>query len=127
VLDASTAETSSGRLSEISLEPRVSADDFAAALERSQNYLLSIQKPEGYWIGELIVDVTLVADMVAYHHWNGDVDRAWEKKAIHHIFSKQLFKMRGQAEIQLEVINSSTQLADLIIQFPFFNTIYHCL
>jgi squalene-hopene/tetraprenyl-beta-curcumene cyclase len=25
---------------------------------------LSVQKPEGYWIGELIVDCTLVADMI---------------------------------------------------------------
>ncbi|MCU0772901.1 MAG: squalene--hopene cyclase [Verrucomicrobia bacterium] len=90
MLDASIAATTSGRLPRISVEPRVSWDDFAAALQRSQDYLLSVQKPEGYWVGELIVDVTLVADMVAYHHWNGDVDKAWEKKAIHHIFSKQL-------------------------------------
>ena len=37
-----------------------------------------------------MVDVTLIADLVAYHHWDRSVDKAWEKKAIHHIFSKQL-------------------------------------
>lgn len=68
----------------------VSPDAFEAALKRSQEYLLSIQKPEGYWVGELFVDVTLVADMVAYHHWAGDVDPEWERKAVNHIFSKQL-------------------------------------
>ncbi len=61
-----------------------------AALKRSQDYLLSIQKPEGYWVGELMVDSTLVSDMVAYHHWDGSVDKEWERKAIHHIFSMQL-------------------------------------
>ena len=68
----------------------VSLDAFATALKRSQEYLLSIQKPEGYWVGELFVDVTLVADMVAYHHWAGDVDPEWQRKAVNHIFSKQL-------------------------------------
>ena len=39
-----------------------------AAIERSQSYLLGIQKPEGYWMGELMVDSTLVSDMIAFHH-----------------------------------------------------------
>lgn len=60
------------------------------AIERSQNYLLSEQKPEGYWNGELIVDVTLVADMVTFYHWWGRVDKQWEQKAVNHIFSRQL-------------------------------------
>jgi squalene-hopene/tetraprenyl-beta-curcumene cyclase len=68
----------------------VSSDAFAAALKRSQEYLLGVQKPEGYWVGELFVDVTLVADMVAYHHWAGDVDPEWQRKAVNHIFTKQL-------------------------------------
>jgi len=61
-----------------------------AALQRSQNYLLSVQKPEGYWVGELMVDSTLVSDMVAYHHWDRSVDKEWERKAVNHIFSMQL-------------------------------------
>lgn len=60
------------------------------AITRSQSYLLSEQKPEGYWIGELIVDATLVSDMVAFYHWWGKVDPNWERKAVNHIFSKQL-------------------------------------
>ncbi len=61
-----------------------------AAIERSQRYLLREQKPEGYWVGELMVDSTLVSDMVAYHHWNGKVDPEWQRKAVNHIFSHQL-------------------------------------
>jgi squalene-hopene/tetraprenyl-beta-curcumene cyclase len=60
------------------------------AIARSHYYLLDEQKPEGYWVGELIVDATLVADMVAYHHWNGRVDPEWQRKAVNHILSKQL-------------------------------------
>ncbi|HOB33111.1 MAG TPA: hypothetical protein PKH32_09565 [Verrucomicrobiota bacterium] len=56
--------------SEVALPPQ----DLKTAILRSQEYLLSLQKPEGYWVGELIVDSTLVSDMVAYHHWDDSVD-----------------------------------------------------
>ena len=60
------------------------------AIRRSQDYLLSEQKPEGYWVGELMVDSTLVSDMVAFHHWDGSVQTEWQRKAVHHLFSMQL-------------------------------------
>jgi len=60
------------------------------AIDRSQRHLLNLQKPEGYWVGELMVDSTLVSDMLAYHHWNGEVDPDWQRKAVNHIFSMQL-------------------------------------
>ena len=63
---------------------------FQAALKRSQDFLLSEQKPEGFWVGELMVDSTLVSDTIAYHHWNGKVDPAWQRKAVAHILSMQL-------------------------------------
>jgi squalene-hopene/tetraprenyl-beta-curcumene cyclase len=61
-----------------------------AAILRAQENLLGLQKPEGYWNGELMVDSTLVSDMVVYHHWNGKVDKAWQRKAVNRIFSMQL-------------------------------------
>ena len=64
--------------------------DLENAIRRSQHYLLREQKPEGYWVGELMVDSTIVSDTVAYHHWNGKVDRQWQRKAVNHIFSMQL-------------------------------------
>jgi len=66
------------------------AKDLEAAIQRSQENLLGMQKPEGYWNGELLVDSTLVSDTVIYHHWNGKVDKAWQRKAIVHILSMQL-------------------------------------
>ncbi|HTR43374.1 MAG TPA: squalene--hopene cyclase [Pseudomonadales bacterium] len=66
------------------------AQDLDTAILRAQNNLLSLQKPEGYFVGELMVDSTLVSDMVAYHHWDGRVDKAWQRKAVHRLFSMQL-------------------------------------
>lgn len=67
-----------------------SEECLADAIRRSQDYLLGLQKPEGYWVGELMVDSTLVSDMVAFHHWDGSVDPVWQRKAVHHILSMQL-------------------------------------
>ncbi len=60
------------------------------ALKRSQDYLLSVQKPEGFWVGELLVDSTLASDMICFHHWDGSVDLEWQRKAVNHILSMQL-------------------------------------
>ncbi|HEY3762748.1 MAG TPA: squalene--hopene cyclase [Verrucomicrobiae bacterium] len=61
-----------------------------AAIVRSQLFLLGEQKPEGYWNGELMVDSTLVSDMVLFHHWDRSVDKEWQRKAVNHIFARQL-------------------------------------
>ncbi|HEY3932617.1 MAG TPA: prenyltransferase/squalene oxidase repeat-containing protein, partial [Verrucomicrobiae bacterium] len=66
------------------------ARELEAAILRSQKFLLGEQKPDGYWNGELMVDSTLVSDTIIYHHWNGKVDREWQRKAVNHIFSMQL-------------------------------------
>ena len=81
---------------QVNAPPRASEFDpftlpaLEAAIGRSQDFLLRQQTAEGYWIGELMVDCTLVADMVAYHHWNGAVDEKWQRKAVNHLFSLQL-------------------------------------
>jgi len=82
--DVSIGLTSERRLGTTSLP------DLQATIERSQQFLLGIQKPEGYWVGELFVDSTLVSDMVVYHHWDGKVDKEWQRKAVNHLFSMQL-------------------------------------
>ena len=60
------------------------------AILRSQEFLLGERKPGGYWNGELMVDSTLVSDMVLYHHWDRSVDKDWQRKAVAHIFAMQL-------------------------------------
>src|SRR5258708_29904197 len=70
--------------SEFGFSHQLSVD---GAIARSQNFLLREQKREGYWVGELMVDSTLVSGTIAYHHWNGKVTPAWEREAVHHILS----------------------------------------
>jgi squalene-hopene/tetraprenyl-beta-curcumene cyclase len=75
----------------LSTEARLGlAEDLEAAVQKAQENLLRMQKPEGYWNGELMVDSTLVSDTVVYHHWSGKVDKSWQRKAVNHIFSMQL-------------------------------------
>ncbi len=64
--------------------------EIETSILRSQEYLLGLQKPEGYWVGELMVDSTLVSDTIAYHHWNRKVDPEWQRKAVNHLLSMQL-------------------------------------
>jgi squalene-hopene/tetraprenyl-beta-curcumene cyclase len=66
------------------------AHELDNTIARSQKNLFGLQKAEGYWVGELMVDSTLVSDMLAYHHWDGKVDKEWQRKAVNHIFSMQL-------------------------------------
>ena len=60
------------------------------AISRAQQHLVSLQHPEGYWIGELIVDSTLCSDYVTFMHWSGDIDLDLQQKCIDHILSRQL-------------------------------------
>ncbi len=88
-----SVSTEPSRIGNLSQQPELGNQRQSAletALQRSQNYLLGIQNPEGYWLGELMVDSTLVSDMLAYHHWNGKVDPEWQRKAVNHLFSMQL-------------------------------------
>ncbi|MGV3755039.1 MAG: squalene--hopene cyclase [Verrucomicrobiota bacterium] len=88
LFDASRISEKSLRQSGMELPGAPASPD--GAIHRSQQYLLREQKPEGYWIGELMVDSTLVSDMVAYHHWDGSVDLEWQRRAVNHILSMQL-------------------------------------
>ena len=60
------------------------------AISRAQQHLVNLQHPEGYWIGELIVDSTLCSDYVTFMHWLGAIDLDLQQKCIDHILSKRL-------------------------------------
>ena len=85
--------TETDRLGNLTEQPEAAHEswpELQTALRRSQDYLFSLQKPEGFWVGELMVDSTLVSDTIAYHHWNGKVDPEWQRKAVNHILAMQL-------------------------------------
>ena len=60
------------------------------AIRRSQKHLLGQQKPDGYWVGELIVDSTLVSDVVAFMHWSGEVDFNKQSRCVKHLLDRQM-------------------------------------
>lgn len=60
------------------------------AVQRTQDYLLKLQNPQGYWIGELIVDVTLTSDVIIFMHWLDKVDETKQAKCAKHILKHQL-------------------------------------
>lgn len=61
-----------------------------SAVQKTQNYLFNLQKDDGHWIGELLVDTTLVSDMMLYMYWKGEVDFARQAKCVKHILDRQL-------------------------------------
>jgi len=46
----------------------------AQAISCSQAYILSQQKPEGYWVGELEANTTLTSQYLLFRHLIGRVD-----------------------------------------------------
>ena len=68
----------------------VAPSALAPAVRRAQDHLLSLQHADGYWLGELMVDTTLVSDMICFYHWDGKVNPEWQRKAVNHILANQL-------------------------------------
>ena len=62
----------------------LTASNLAAAIANSQNYLLSIQYPTGYWWGELESNVTITAEAVLLHKiWGTDDKRPNQKVELY--------------------------------------------
>jgi squalene-hopene/tetraprenyl-beta-curcumene cyclase len=60
------------------------------AIHQAQEYLLSLQHPEGYWLGELEADSTLTSEYIMLRHFLQRVDRDRERKAANYLKAKQL-------------------------------------
>jgi squalene-hopene/tetraprenyl-beta-curcumene cyclase len=72
------------------LEPPAFQAPLQNAISRAQENLRQLQSDKGYWVGELVVDVTLCADYVLFMHWLGEVEAELERKCIEHILARQL-------------------------------------
>ena len=59
------------------------------AIRKAQDALLSRQKPEGYWEGELYADTTLTSDYILMTHFLKSVNLSRQMKAVHFIFNNQ--------------------------------------
>jgi squalene-hopene/tetraprenyl-beta-curcumene cyclase len=59
------------------------------AIARSQTHLLSLQAPDGHWIGELEADWALTAEALLFHHLIDRVDRSHEQRAVRFLRRRQ--------------------------------------
>ncbi|HKP93389.1 MAG TPA: hypothetical protein VJS88_05790, partial [Chthoniobacterales bacterium] len=66
--------------------PRLTTnEELAEAIRLAQQNLLRQQKPDGHWVGELMVDSTLCSDYVLFMHWVGEVDETMQRRCVRHI------------------------------------------
>ncbi len=60
-----------------------------AAIRRSQDHLLALQAPAGFWLGELEADTTITAEYLLLRHLLGTADPALEAKAVRYLRARQ--------------------------------------
>ncbi|HET6407677.1 MAG TPA: prenyltransferase/squalene oxidase repeat-containing protein, partial [Chthoniobacteraceae bacterium] len=71
-------------------------DPLLHTIVRAQTNLLRLQREDGHWCGELIVDSTLCSDYIAYLHWTAKgkggrpIDLVLQEKCVAHIRRRQL-------------------------------------
>ncbi len=65
-------------------------ESLGEAIRRGQEYLLNIQHPEGYWLGELEADTTLTSEYIMLRRFLGRVDQDRDRKAANYLRAKQL-------------------------------------
>jgi len=78
---------------ERAFEPRpreLEARGLAEAVERAAHHLLSLQAPEGFWLGELEADTTLESDYILYLHILGKVEPERVRRLANYIRPRQL-------------------------------------
>jgi squalene-hopene/tetraprenyl-beta-curcumene cyclase len=71
-------------------EPLVFPARLADAIDRGLSHLLSVQAPEGYWLGELEADTTLESDYIFYLHILGKAAPERIAKLANYIRRRQL-------------------------------------
>lgn len=59
------------------------------AIGRSQDYLLSQQHAEGFWVGELEANTTLTSEYVLFRRLLRHIDTGREQKCVRYLFSQQ--------------------------------------
>ncbi|MGI8956911.1 MAG: squalene--hopene cyclase [Chthoniobacterales bacterium] len=71
--------------------PRLTTnEELTEAIGQAQQNLLRQQKPDGHWVGELMVDSTLCSDYVLFMHWLGEFDETLQRRCAKHIMKRQL-------------------------------------
>ncbi len=67
----------------------VQPERLSQAIRRLQDYILSQQLAEGFWVGELEANTTLTSEYVLFRHLIGHVDTEREQKCVRYLLSQQ--------------------------------------
>ena len=59
------------------------------SIERSRNFLLSIQNGEGYWVDELEANVTISAEYIFFMHFTDRLDLVKQDKVVKYLLHQQ--------------------------------------
>jgi squalene-hopene/tetraprenyl-beta-curcumene cyclase len=59
------------------------------SIEFSQDYLLSTQNDEGYWVDELEANVTISAEYIFFMHFTGRLDPVKQEKVVNYLLHQQ--------------------------------------
>mgnify|MGYP005638350217 FL=1 len=71
------------------LEEGVKGGVLDQSIESSQDYLLSVQNGEGYWVDELEANVTISAEYIFFMHFTGRLDPVKQDKVVNYLLHKQ--------------------------------------
>jgi squalene-hopene/tetraprenyl-beta-curcumene cyclase len=71
------------------LEEGVKGEALDQSIESSQDYLLSVQNGEGYWVDELEANVTISAEYIFFMHFTGRLDPVKQDKVVNYLLHKQ--------------------------------------
>ncbi len=64
--------------------------DVTEAIDRSQRFFLTTQAPEGFWVGELQSNVSIIAEYIMFQYFLGQPSPKRLRKAVRHILRTQL-------------------------------------
>src|SRR3989442_6165786 len=73
----------------MTLAPDRTATTLDRAVERATERLLELQHPEGWWVGELESNATMIAQHLFWHHFLGLRDAGLDRKIANELLARQ--------------------------------------
>src|SRR5437016_8433044 len=73
----------------MTLAPNRTATTLDRAVERATERLLELQHPDGWWVGELESNATMVAEHLFWHHFLGLRDPRTDRKLANELLARR--------------------------------------
>src|SRR6059058_3284826 len=73
----------------MTIAPERTATSLDTAVERATTRLLELQHPDGYWVGELESNATMIAQHLFWHHFLGLRTPELDRKIANELLARQ--------------------------------------